>query len=197
MLWGDKAKQMCVNVVIKFWVGSCFEAQCLILRSVLFISNFSGDFQLQQLGKFVRIFQAPALISSPNRLTPALLRAAPFTEQLFLCGLWLKTLESSWLLGISQRILGHYASYSWSGDLGLWRLTRLFPLIPVFSFNPYFLLPVVLEVQSWAWTSPALAVATAMQLDFSRGSSWAFPARCGDPIVVLAVVFAPVEKGNV
>lgn len=143
--------------------------------------NFSGNFQLQQLRKFVRIFQAPALIPSPNRFISALLHSA---ERVFLRGLWLQTLESSWLFGINQRIFGHYAAYSWSGNLGFLRLTRLFPLIPIFSFNPYFLLLVVLEAQIWPWSSSALAVPTATCLSFpkapprfSRGSSWEFPAR--------------------
>lgn len=162
-------------MIIKFWVGSCFEAQCLILRSVFSISNFSFSSRiwenLLEFSEHLLLF--PALMAL-FQLCSVQLHSA---EQLFLRGPWLRTLESSWCFGISQRILGHYASYSWSGDLGFLRLMQLFPLIPVLSFNPYFLLP------SCGATRADLAMSLLCPGStyshgawFSRGSSWAFPA---------------------
>lgn len=120
-------------------------------------------------------------------------------QWIFLCGLWLKTVESSWLLGISQRILGCYASYSWSGDLGFLRLMRLFPLIPLFS-------------SLWCWKCRSGRGPPLPQL-YPQPQGWVFrrlfqvfrrllqsfpspvrPLRRRDPIVVLAVVFALVGK---
>lgn len=119
--------------IVTFWVSSCSQAQYPTLRCVLFVSNVSNNFQLRQLRKLK--------FSKYKQLFPVLITLFRFyamqlysAEWIFLRSLWLKTLESSWLLGISQRILGRYASYSWSGDLGFLRLMQLFPLILIFSF---------------------------------------------------------------
>jgi len=133
--WEETKQRKCtfgIICIITFWVDSCFEARYLTLRSVLFVSTLSGNFQLWQLRQLFKFCHVHAVIFSSNHLISIFFCSA---EWIFLHGLLLQTLESSWLLDISQRILGHYASYCWSSDLRFLRLVQLSPLVPVFSFS--------------------------------------------------------------
>lgn len=179
--------------IVIFWVGSCFEAQYLTLRSVLFVSNLSGNSQLRQLGKLFKKF------SKCMQLFSVLITLFQFysiqlysAERIFLRGLWLKTLESSWLLEISRRIFRALRFLFLQRWFGFLRLMRLFPLIS------YFLLPVVLEVQVWTWSSSALAVRTATRLGFQEAppSFQEVPPNHFQPGPTAAVVFALVAKGQ-
>lgn len=108
---------------ITFWVGALRHNIWLwgLCFSYLVTVSWGCWESSLKFSKYMQLF--PVLITLFQFYSIQLCSA----ECIFLHGLWLKTLESSWILGISQKILDHYTSYSWSGDLGFLRLMKLFP----------------------------------------------------------------------
>lgn len=165
MLRGDKAKKkstLGITYIITFWAGSCLEAQYLALRSVLFVSNLTGNFQLRQLRKLFKIFEVHAVIFSSNHLILVLFHSALFSRVDF----------PTWSMTEDPRVI--LASWDQPKDfralrfLFLKRCFGIFEISAAFSFDPYFPLPVALEVQIWTWSSSVPAVPTATWLGFQE-----------------------------